>query len=94
MKTTKRIGSQKQKQKNRLRALKAWRTMRTQAARVRALAEGRAHVSADDLKHFAEPVLVHRILLNYDGQAENIRVPDLVRDLLDKAPATPAPNQR
>jgi MoxR-like ATPase len=52
------------------------------AARVRALAEGRAHVAFEDIRHFAEEVLQHRVLLNYDGQAENVRVPDLVRECL------------
>ena len=56
------------------------------ASRVRALAEGRAHVSGDDIRHFAEPVLLHRILLNYDGQAENVRVSDLVTQLLEGVP--------
>jgi MoxR-like ATPase len=52
------------------------------AARVRALAEGRAHIAFEDIRHFAEEVLQHRVLLNYDGQAESVRVPDLVRECL------------
>ena len=52
------------------------------AARVRALAEGRAHVAFEDIRHFAEEVLQHRVLLNYDGQAENVRVTDLIRECL------------
>jgi len=52
------------------------------AARVRALAEGRAHVSFGDIRHFADEVLQHRILLNYDGQAENIRSTDLIKEIL------------
>ncbi|MSR56106.1 MAG: MoxR family ATPase [Planctomycetaceae bacterium] len=52
------------------------------AARVRALAEGRAHVAFEDLRHYSEEVLQHRVLLNYDGQAENIRVRDLVQECL------------
>jgi MoxR-like ATPase len=54
------------------------------AGRVRALAEGRAHVAFDDVRYFSEEVLQHRILLNYDGQAENIRVQDLIRELLEQ----------
>lgn len=50
------------------------------AARVRALAEGRAHVAFEDIRHFAAEVLQHRMLLNYDGQAENIVVADLVQE--------------
>ncbi|MGQ0636763.1 MAG: AAA family ATPase [Planctomycetaceae bacterium] len=52
------------------------------AARVRALAEGRAHVAYEDIKHFAGEVLQHRVLLNYDGQAENVRLPTLVQECL------------
>ena len=56
------------------------------AARLRALAEGRAHVSFADIRHFAEEVLQHRVLLNYDGQAENIQVPELVAEIVAGVP--------
>ena len=56
------------------------------AARVRALAEGRAHVGFDDIRHFCDEVLQHRVLLNYDGQAENIKVADLVREIVAHVP--------
>ncbi|MCL4111969.1 UNVERIFIED_CONTAM: hypothetical protein GTU68_008723 [Idotea baltica] len=48
------------------------------AGRVRALSEGRAHVAFEDIRYFADEVLQHRALLNYDGQAENVPVPELV----------------
>jgi len=50
------------------------------AARVRALAEGRAHVAFEDIRHFVPEVLGHRVLLNYDGLAENVSVPALVNE--------------
>jgi MoxR-like ATPase len=53
------------------------------AARVRALAEGRAHVAFEDIKHYSNEVLQHRILLNYDGQAENVRIPELIKECID-----------
>jgi len=56
------------------------------AARVRGLTEGRAHVSFADIRHFAEEVLQHRILLNYDGLAESIKVPALIREILNHVP--------
>ncbi|MCY2963564.1 MAG: MoxR family ATPase, partial [Planctomycetota bacterium] len=59
------------------------------AARVRALAEGRAHVAFEDIRHFSPEVLQHRVLLNYDGQAENIRVADLIQECLKSLPETP-----
>ena len=51
------------------------------AARVRALAEGRAHVAFEDVRHFAPEVLGLRVLLNYDGLAENLHLPGLVDEL-------------
>jgi len=56
------------------------------AARVRALSQGRAHVSFQDIRYFAMEVLQHRVLLNYDGQAENISVRDLVEEVVQKLP--------
>ena len=56
------------------------------AARVRALSEGRTHVAFEDIRYFAEEVLQHRSLLNYDGQAENIPVPELVGQCLTSLP--------
>ena len=56
------------------------------AARVRALSQGRAHVAFDDIRHFADEVLRHRALLNYDGQAEGIQVGALVRKAVETLP--------
>ena len=52
------------------------------AGRVRALSEGRAHVAFEDIRHFAPEALQHRMLLNYDGQAENLRVSEVVSEIL------------
>jgi MoxR-like ATPase len=60
------------------------------AARVRALAEGRAHVAFEDIRHFAPEVLGHRVLLNYDGLAENLSVPGLVDELAKLVPVEAA----
>lgn len=56
------------------------------AARVRALSEGRAHVAFEDIAHYATEVLQHRVLLNYDGQAENVSVAGLVQACLAQLP--------
>jgi MoxR-like ATPase len=56
------------------------------AARVRALSQGRAHVAFEDIRYFSDEVLKHRTLLNYDGQAENVRVGDLIRECVEKLP--------
>ncbi len=54
------------------------------AARVRALSQGRAHVAFEDIRYFAIEVLQHRVLLNYDGQAENLVIAELIDDSLQK----------
>ncbi|MEP3482492.1 MAG: MoxR family ATPase [Fuerstiella sp.] len=56
------------------------------AARVRALSQGRAHVSFEDIRYFAAEVLQHRALLNYDGQAEDISVEDLISECVTSLP--------
>ncbi len=62
-------------------------------AKARALLQGRAHVTVEDIQTLAYPTLRHRILLNYRAEAEGIRVEDVVRRLLDaiKPPLNPAP---
>ena len=56
------------------------------ASRVKALAEGRVHVSCQDINFFAHEVLQHRIILNYDGQAENTKIGDLLDNLINETP--------
>ncbi len=56
------------------------------AARVRALSQGRAHVSFQDIRWFAPEVLQHRALLNYDGQAENVSVREIIEECIQKLP--------
>lgn len=56
------------------------------SARVRALGQSRAHVSFDDIRYFAQEVLQHRALLNYDGQAENISIRDVIEECVTKLP--------
>ena len=56
------------------------------AGRLHALTEGRAHVSFGDMRRFGAEVLQHRVLLNYDGLAEGISVPDLVQELVEQIP--------
>jgi MoxR-like ATPase len=56
------------------------------AARVRALAEGRAHVAFEDIRHYAAEVLGHRILLNYDGVAEGVSIAKIVEEIGQQLP--------
>lgn len=56
------------------------------AGRVRALSQARAHVAFEDIRYFADEVLKHRTLLNYDGQAENVEVGKLISECLETLP--------
>ncbi|MFA9477959.1 AAA family ATPase [Phycisphaerales bacterium AB-hyl4] len=55
--------------------------------KVRALLDNRAHVSIDDVRAVLLPALRHRLLLNFEGQAEGV-TPDMVlNDIVDHLPA-------
>ena len=56
-------------------------------AKVRALADGRYNVSVDDLKRLAAPALRHRVILNFEGEAEGIDVDSLIEQIVDAAAA-------
>jgi MoxR-like ATPase len=51
-------------------------------AKARALLQGRAHVTVEDIQALAAPALRHRVLLNYRAEAEGIRVDEVIRRLL------------
>ncbi|MEJ7811885.1 MAG: MoxR family ATPase [Gemmatimonadaceae bacterium] len=59
--------------------------------KARALMQGRYHVSFDDVRALARPVLRHRILLNFHAQSERVTSDDLVDQLLK---AVPLPKSR
>ena len=54
------------------------------AAKVRAAANGRVEVAKEDFAATIAPALRHRILLNFEGQAENIRAETLIDSILKK----------
>jgi MoxR-like ATPase len=56
-------------------------------AKVRALAAGRFNVSVDDLRAMAAPALRHRIILNFEGEAEGIDVDTLIGQVVESAEA-------
>lgn len=56
------------------------------AAKVRALLEGRYNVSFADLKAVAHPALRHRVLLNFEAQAEGIDGDYIVNQILAEVP--------
>jgi len=55
----------------------------TLGAKARALISGRAHVTRDDIRELAAPVLRHRILINYRAEAAGMTVEAIIARLLD-----------
>jgi len=52
------------------------------AGKIHALIRGQAFVSAEDIRAVALPALRHRILLNFEGEADEISTDALVNELL------------
>ena len=58
------------------------------AAKIRALMEGRFAASVEDIKASALPALRHRVLLNFEGEAEGVKTDDLLHEILKGLPET------
>jgi MoxR-like ATPase len=56
------------------------------AAKVRALLDGRFNVSFEDIRRVYLPSLRHRVLLNFEAQAEGIEVDQILLEILEKVP--------
>ena len=56
------------------------------ASKAEALLRGQSFVTPHHVKSIAHDVLRHRILLNYEGQAENISRDDIISEILNKVP--------
>ncbi len=56
------------------------------AAKIRALFEGRFAASIDDVRTSALPALRHRILLNFEGEAEGVKTDAVIEQILEKLP--------
>ncbi len=56
------------------------------SCKAHALMKGRDHVIAHDVKEVAYNCLRHRILLNFEGEAEEIKTEDIIKEILDKVP--------
>jgi MoxR-like ATPase len=54
------------------------------AAKIRALLDGRFAPAVADVKAAALPALRHRILLNFEGEAEGVKSDDVVNELLEE----------
>lgn len=56
------------------------------AAKVRALLEGRYNVSFEDVRRVYLPALRHRVILNFEAQAENIDTDQVLLEILEQLP--------
>lgn len=56
------------------------------ASKVRALLEGRFNVSFEDVRRSYLPALRHRVILNFEAQAEGMDTDQVLLDLLEKLP--------
>ena len=59
------------------------------AAKARAVLHGRYYVSCEDVRAIAPPVLRHRIITNFNAEAEGIKPEDIVRRLAQIIPRDP-----
>lgn len=53
------------------------------AAKAQALLQGRYHVTKQDVRDMALPVLRHRVLVNYFAESDNMTVDDVLNAMLD-----------
>jgi len=56
------------------------------AAKARAILSGSPHVTPEHIRQVAAPVLRHRILTNYNAEADQVTPDDIVRGLLEVVP--------
>jgi MoxR-like ATPase len=60
----------------------------TLGAKARAVLHGRFHVSMDDIRAVAKPVLRHRILTNFAAEADGVTTDAVIDKLLETTPPT------
>lgn len=60
------------------------------AAKAVAYMDGRDYVLPEDIKEIAVDVLNHRIILNYEAEADNVSTRDIILRILDKIPLNKA----
>src|SRR6478609_2273265 len=56
------------------------------AAKAVAYFEGRDYVLPEDIKEVALDVMGHRIIMNYEAEADNVRTADIIKVILNKIP--------
>jgi len=56
------------------------------ASKVQALLDGRFHVSFKDVKDVAIPAMRHRLILNFEGEAEGITTDMVLEKIIAETP--------
>jgi MoxR-like ATPase len=56
------------------------------AAKARAVLHGRYHVASEDIRAVAGPVLRHRIITNFNAEAEGLKPDDIIERLIKAVP--------
>ena len=56
------------------------------ASKTVAYIEGRDYVLPEDIKEIALDVMNHRILLNYEAEADNVKTSDIIKTILTRVP--------
>ncbi|HTI71022.1 MAG TPA: MoxR family ATPase [Candidatus Limnocylindria bacterium] len=62
------------------------------AAKVRALIQGRYQVSFDDIRAVVPMTLRHRLILNFEAEAEGVTTDQILANILDSVPRDPLVN--
>ncbi|MEX2122152.1 MAG: MoxR family ATPase [Pirellulales bacterium] len=55
-------------------------------AKARAVLHGRYYVSSEDIRAVAAPVLRHRIMTNFNAEAEGVKPDDIIQNLIEVIP--------
>jgi len=52
-------------------------------AKIKALLDGRYNVAIEDIRTVTLPSLRHRLLINFEGQSEQISNDEIIKDILE-----------
>ena len=55
-------------------------------AKIKALLDGRFSASCDDIRAVAAASMRHRLILNFEGEAEGVETDDIIEEILALVP--------
>ena len=56
------------------------------AGRANALYNGRHYVTPEDIREVVKDVFIHRIILNYEGEAAGLEIEEVIQNIIDRVP--------